>query len=81
MDGITVKVDEDLCVGCEECLEVCVFRGMEMVDGIAQVNQERCLGYGKCESTCPNEVISIEISDPSYVDGIIKKLESHVEVN
>lgn len=81
MDGITVKVDEDLCVGCEECLEVCVFRGMEMIDGIAQVNQERCLGCGRCESKCPNEAISIEISDPSYVDGIIKKLESHVEVS
>jgi len=81
MEGVTVKVDEDICVGCEECLEVCVFRGMEMIDGIAQVNQERCLGCGRCESTCPNEAISIEISDPSFVDGVIKKLESHVEVS
>jgi len=81
MEGVTVKVDKDLCVGCEECLEVCVFRGMEMIDGIAQVNQERCLGCGRCESTCPNEAISIEISDPSYVDEQIKKLESHVEVS
>jgi UDP-glucose 4-epimerase len=80
MDGITVKVDEDLCVGCEDCLEVCVFKGMEMIDGKAFVNQDNCLGCGRCESTCPNEAISISIADLSYVDKLIKDLESHVEV-
>ena len=81
MRGVTVKVDEDLCVGCEECLKVCVFRGMEMIDGIAKVNQERCLGCGRCESTCPNDAISIDIDDISRVDELIKILESHVEVS
>jgi len=80
MDGITVEVDQDLCVGCEDCLEVCVFKGMEMINGKAVVNQDYCLGCGRCESTCPNEAISITIKDLSYVDELIKKLESHVEV-
>ena len=81
MDGVTVKVDEDQCVGCEECLKVCVFRGMEMIDGIAQVNQERCLGCGRCENVCPNDAITIEIDEMSRVDELIKILESHVEVS
>ena len=81
MEGVTVKVDKDLCVGCEECLKVCVFRGMEMIDGKAKVNQERCLGCGRCESICPNEAVSIQIDDTSRVDELIKKLESHVEVS
>jgi NAD-dependent dihydropyrimidine dehydrogenase PreA subunit len=81
MDGITVKVDEDLCVGCEECLEVCVFNGMEMINEKAVVNQVQCLGCGRCESTCPNDVISITITDTSYVDKLIKDLEAHVEVS
>ena len=81
MEGVTVKVDDDLCVGCEKCLEVCVFRGMEMIDGIAKVNQKRCIGCGRCESICPNESVSIEITDLSCVDDQIKKLESHVEVS
>ncbi|MFW9951386.1 MAG: hypothetical protein ACFFKA_14810, partial [Candidatus Thorarchaeota archaeon] len=25
IEGVTVKVNEDLCVGCEECMKVCVF--------------------------------------------------------
>jgi len=81
MEGITVKVDEDLCVGCEECLEVCVFNGMEMIDSKAVVNQDNCLGCGRCETTCPNEAITITITDLSYVDKLIKDLEAHVEVS
>jgi UDP-glucose 4-epimerase len=80
MEGVTVKVDEDLCVGCGECLEVCKFRGMKMIDGIANVNQERCLGCGRCENTCPNDAISIKIDEDSRVDELISKLESYVDV-
>ena len=70
-----------LCVGCEECLEVCVFNGMEMIDNKAVVNQKNCLGCGRCETTCPNDAISISITDISYVDKLIKDLEAHVEVS
>ncbi|MHA1376255.1 MAG: indolepyruvate ferredoxin oxidoreductase subunit alpha [Promethearchaeota archaeon] len=80
MDGITVKVDEDLCVGCEECLEVCIFNGMEMHDGKAVVNQATCLGCGRCETICPQEAVSITITDTSYVDKLIKDLEARVDV-
>lgn len=80
MKGVTTEVDEDLCVGCEECLEACKFRGMEMVDGIARVNQKRCLGCGRCVSSCPNDAISITIDDDSRVNELIAKLESVVDV-
>ena len=80
MEGLTVKVDQDICVGCGACLEVCVFKGREIIDGKARVNQKRCLGCGRCETTCPNGAISIEISDPRRVNELIKKLEAHVDV-
>ncbi len=81
MEGLTVEVDEDLCTGCEECMEVCIFKGMEMIDEEARVNQDNCLGCGRCESICPNDAISIEISDLSRVDELIEKLEAHVDVS
>jgi len=81
MEGITVKTDEDICAGCGDCLEVCVFKGMEMVGEVATVNQARCLGCGRCVGTCPNEAISITIDDPGRVDELISKIESHVDVS
>jgi len=80
MEGLTVEVNQDICVGCGDCLEACVFKGMEMIDGKAKVNQKRCLGCGRCESACPNGAISIEISDPRRVNDLIKKLEAYVDV-
>lgn len=57
MEGVTVKVNRDICVGCGQCLEVCIFDGMKMVNRKAIVNQNKCLGCGRCEIKCPNEAI------------------------
>ena len=81
MDGVTVTVDEELCVGCEECMEVCVFNGMEIIDGTAKVNQERCLGCGRCERVCQNGAISITLDDPKKLDEFIRRIEANVDVS
>ncbi len=41
---------------------------------------ERCVGCGRCETACPNNAISVTISDSSGVDDLIKQLEAHVDV-
>ncbi len=81
IEGLTVEVDPDICVGCGECLEVCVFKGMEIIDDKAHVNQKRCLGCGRCEMTCPNKAISIEFDDSTRVKALIEKLETYVDVS
>jgi ferredoxin len=52
---------------------------MEMMDEKAHV-LERCVGCGRCETACPNNAISITISDSSEVDELIKQIEAHVDV-
>lgn len=80
IEGLEVMVDEELCVGCGNCIEACVWNGMEMIDGKAHVS-ERCLGCGRCENACPNDAISITFNDPSNVDALIDELDSHVTVD
>lgn len=80
MEGLTVEVDSDKCVGCGKCLEVCVFKGRELVDGKAVVDPEFCLGCGRCEVICPNGAVSITITNSTQVDALIKKIESVVDV-
>ena len=81
MEGITVKVDEELCVGCGKCIDICVFDGMEMEDGIATVNQDTCLGCGRCERLCPNGAITINLDDPKRVEELIRRIEASVDVS
>jgi UDP-glucose 4-epimerase len=81
MEGIRVEVDQDLCVGCEECLEVCIYAGINMEDGKAKIDQNNCLGCGRCERKCPNDAISITIDDINSVNELISRIESYVDVS
>jgi len=53
-------IDEELCTGCGECMEICPMEAIEDVNDISQVIKERCIGCGLCVSRCPVEAISME---------------------
>ena len=80
IEGVSLKVDENLCNGCGKCVEVCVFRGRELVDGKAKIDQDRCLGCGRCAEVCPTGATTIHIDEISRVDELIGKLEEYVDV-
>jgi len=62
-------VDEDLCVGCELCLDSCQFGALSH-NGVAQVDPMRCVGCGVCIAACPEGALSMqpreaaEVSEP-----------------
>jgi heterodisulfide reductase subunit A-like polyferredoxin len=85
MEGVSVTVNEDLCNGqCkEECLEVCIYGGMEVIDGVAVIDrkgEEHCKGCGRCERVCPTGAITITIEEDG-VDRMIARIESSVDVS
>ena len=58
-------VDEELCTGCETCLERCQFGALSLVDDVSQVDRARCVGCGLCVSTCPSEALRLERKPPA----------------
>lgn len=65
-DGI-VMVDEDVCIGCGTCVDVCPY-GARQLDPVAQIVQKCSLcahrldaGVGTtiCQITCPNRAITV----------------------
>lgn len=48
-------IDEELCSGCEVCLDRCQMDAIEMIDDKAVVNLKRCIGCGLCVTTCDME--------------------------
>ncbi len=51
------KVDDDLCVGCELCIDACQFDALVMQDMIAVVDESRCVGCGVCTLECLDEAM------------------------
>jgi ferredoxin len=53
------SVDEDLCTGCELCLDRCQFGALSVVDSVCQVDERRCFGCGLCITACGDDALSL----------------------
>jgi len=49
------SVDEEKCISCGKCLEVCWFDAMEEAEGAYRVNEANCQGCYNCRLVCPVE--------------------------
>ncbi len=56
------------CLGYGDCAAACKFGAIEVQNGLARVNPEKCTGCGACEEACPKRVIWIrEVSEKPVV--------------
>lgn len=56
---MSVTIDRDNCIGCENCVSICPVGALYMVDGKADVKEDDCINCGACISECPVNVISL----------------------
>ena len=61
------NIDEDLCIGCGTCVDLCYNKAIELNDdNIAERIEEYCAGCGVCAYHCPEKAISL-IEGPRMV--------------
>ena len=47
------------CLGLGDCFNVCKFDAIRIVNGVARIDRDKCVGCGACDDTCPNNIISM----------------------
>ena len=47
------------CIGLGNCVRACQFDAMHIVDGVAKVDRDKCVGCGACADTCPKSIIKL----------------------
>ena len=45
------------CMGFGNCVRACKYDAMHIVDGVARVNERRCVGCMACAAACPRDLI------------------------
>ncbi len=59
-DVSSLVLDEEKCIGCSLCTEVCPQAVIEMIDNKAHiVDFNACMECGACVNNCPSKAISV----------------------
>ncbi len=62
IEPVVACVDEDVCVGCGMCMEVCPYGAPSFIEPQhrSHVNEALCKGCGACAATCPSGAIRLK---------------------
>lgn len=63
LKGVIVNVDQDKCIGCGKCTEVCLTGAAVLREGKASCDESICKTCGACALACPQKAINISVEN------------------
>jgi heterodisulfide reductase subunit A len=58
-EALTAIVDEELCIGCGLCEEICPYGAHQIIESKSKTIEALCRGCGACAAECPRRAIAM----------------------
>jgi len=60
-DVVTLRLEQQKCVGCGTCLQVCPHGVLSLTNGkVDIVNRDACMECGACSRNCPVDALRVQ---------------------
>ncbi|MBY8983574.1 MAG: hydrogenase iron-sulfur subunit [Candidatus Lokiarchaeota archaeon] len=92
-EGITSQINENKCIGCGRCIEICPYNAIELIETTKQMglytsnnNKARvikaiCKGCGTCMAECPASAITMSHFGNTQIEPMIKEAVKSFDKN
>lgn len=70
----SVRLDQQRCVGCTNCIKECPTEAIRVREGKAAIIEERCIDCGECIRKCPND------AKAAYSDSLAMLNPDHINI-
>ena len=92
-EGITSQVNENKCIGCGRCTEICPYNAIELIEttkqmGLYTSNNKKahvikavCKGCGTCMAECPASAITMSHFGNTQIEPMIKEAVKSFDQN
>jgi Na+-translocating ferredoxin:NAD+ oxidoreductase RNF subunit RnfB len=55
------------CLGCGTCKDACEFDAIQIIDGVAVIDREKCTSCEKCIAVCPKHIIELVPYEQEFI--------------
>lgn len=59
------------CLGFGDCVQACNYNAVHVVDGLATIDYEKCIGCGACAKVCPRFIIAVVPFNESSIPAVV----------
>ncbi len=78
-EGIKMEITDD-CTACGSCIDYCLYNAITIENSKA-VQNDMCVQCGRCATNCPSQAIKMSLSDTKFMDEILKKIDTYVDLS
>ena len=85
IEPIIAFVHEELCDGCELCIDSCPLNAISISSEVAEVNEALCKGCGSCIASCPRDALDLHLYTNKQLleeikDALVGKKEEETRI-